>query len=56
MPICMMDYDQLSNDGKVVTLHCYGIGSFDALSGVDFSINNPDCAGHDKAAIPPGIY
>lgn len=56
MQICMMDYRQLSKDGRVAYLHCYGVGTFDVLSGIDQYINNPDCADHEKAAIPPGTY
>ena len=33
MQICMMDYDRLSPDGKSLKLMCYGVGSFDVLSG-----------------------
>ncbi|WP_233466428.1 DUF2778 domain-containing protein [Enterobacter asburiae] len=56
MQICMMDYDNLSADGKTAYLKCYGIGTFEVLTGVDFYINNPDCADHENAAIPPGTY
>ncbi|WP_367303071.1 DUF2778 domain-containing protein [Pantoea allii] len=56
MQICTMDYDRLSPDGKRVKLDCYGIGSFDVLSGIDRYINNPDCSDIEKAAIPPGTY
>lgn len=56
MQICMMNYGELSDDGKTTYLHCYGVGTFDVLSGIDFYINNPDCADHEKAAIPPGTY
>lgn len=56
MQICMMDYGQLSSDGKRVKLNCYGIGSFDILSGIERYINNPDCSDIERAAIPPGTY
>lgn len=56
MQICMMDYGNLSADGKTAYLKCYGIGTFEVLTGVDFYINNPDCADHENAAIPPGTY
>jgi hypothetical protein len=56
MQICMMDYGQLSSDGKRVKLSCYGVGSFDILSGIERYINNPDCSDIEKAAIPPGTY
>lgn len=56
MQICMMDYRQLSSDGKKLKLNCYGVGSFDVLSGLEKYINNPNCSDHDKAAIPPGTY
>ncbi|PVZ78538.1 hypothetical protein C9426_34710 [Serratia sp. S1B] len=56
MQICMMDYNQLSKDGKKAFLHCYGIGTFDVLSGIERYINNPNCSDHEKAAIPPGTY
>lgn len=56
MQICMMDYSRLSADGKRVKLICYGVGSFDVLSGMDIYINNPDCSDIEKAAIPPGTY
>ncbi|WP_336747939.1 DUF2778 domain-containing protein [Pantoea vagans] len=56
MQICMMDYGQLSSDGKRVKLNCYGVGSFDILSGIERYINNPDCSDIEKAAIPPGTY
>ncbi|MGV2878883.1 DUF2778 domain-containing protein [Pantoea vagans] len=56
MQICMMDYGQLSSDGKRVKLSCYGVGSFDIFSGIERYINNPDCSDIEKAAIPPGTY
>lgn len=56
MQICMMNYDELSADGKTAYLHCYGIGTFAVLSGIERYINNPDCADHEKAAIPTGTY
>jgi hypothetical protein len=56
MQICMMDYGNLSADGKTAYLKCYGIGTYEVLTGVDFYINNPDCADHENAAIPPGTY
>ena len=56
MQICMMDYGNLSTDGKTAYLKCYGIGTFEVLTGVDFYINNPDCADHENAATPPGTY
>ncbi|HED6269236.1 TPA: DUF2778 domain-containing protein [Enterobacter sichuanensis] len=56
MQICMMDYGSLSADGKTAYLKCYGIGTFEVLSGIGRYINNPDCADHEKAAIPPGTY
>ncbi|QKJ87876.1 DUF2778 domain-containing protein [Paramixta manurensis] len=56
MQICMMDYSNLSPDGKRVKLHCYGIGTFDVLSGIDRYINKPNCSDIEKAAIPPGTY
>lgn len=56
MQICMMDYGRLSSDGKRVKLNCYGVGSFDILSGIERYINNPDCSDIEKAAIPPGTY
>jgi len=56
MQICMMDYGRLSIDGKRVKLNCYGVGSFDILSGIERYINNPDCSDIEKAAIPPGTY
>jgi len=52
----MMDYSRLSSDGKRVKLNCYGVGSFDVLSGIDKYINNPNCSDIEKAAIPPGTY
>ncbi|WP_223605367.1 DUF2778 domain-containing protein [Enterobacter asburiae] len=54
MQICMMDYGNLWADGKTAYLKCYGIGTFEVLSGTERYINNPDCADHEKAAIPPG--
>lgn len=56
MQICMMDYSNLSRDNKTAYLHCYGIGTFDVLSGIERYINNPNCSDHEKAAIPPGTY
>lgn len=56
MQICMMDYGRLSSDGKRVKLNCYGVGSFDILSGIERYINNPDCSDIEKAAIPSGTY
>ncbi len=56
MQLCMMDYGRLSSDGKRVKLDCYGVGSFDVLSGIDRYINNPNCSDIEKAAIPPGTY
>lgn len=56
MQICMMDYSNLSADGKTAYLKCYGIGTFEVLSGIERYINNPDCADHEKAAIPVGTY
>ncbi len=56
MQICMMDYDRLSPDGKLAKLHCYGVGTFDVLSGAGRFINNPNCSDIEKAAIPPGQY
>lgn len=56
MQICMMDYGNLSADGKTAYLKCYGIGTFEVLTGVNFYINNPDCADHENTAIPPGTY
>jgi hypothetical protein len=55
MQICMMDYGNLSADGKTAYLKCYGIGTFEVLTGVDFYINNPDCVDHENAAIPGDI-
>ncbi|MEE3663223.1 DUF2778 domain-containing protein [Brenneria sp. g21c3] len=52
----MMDYNNLSHNGKVVKLNCYGVGVFDVLSGVEHYINNPNCSDIEKAAIPPGTY
>lgn len=54
MQIFMMDYGNLSADGKTAYLKCYGIGTFEVLSGIERYINNPDCADHEKAAIPVG--
>jgi len=56
LQICMMDYGRLSTDGKTLKLDCYGIGSFDVLSGIERYINNPNCSDIEKAAIPPGTY
>ncbi|GAA3606163.1 hypothetical protein GCM10023078_36570 [Gibbsiella greigii] len=56
MQICMMDYNNLSPDGRSVKLECYGVGSFDVLSGIEKYINNPECSDIEKAAIPPGTY
>ncbi len=56
MQICMMDYENLSRDGKTLKLKCYGIGVFDVFSGVDNYINDPNCSFVEKAAIPPGTY
>ena len=56
MQICMMDYSNLSADGKTAYLKCYVIGTFEVLSGIDRYINNPDCADHEKTAIPVGTY
>jgi len=56
MQICRMDYSELSKDGRVVKLHCYGIGTFNVLSGIEYYINNPNCSDREKAAIPPGTY
>lgn len=56
MQICMMDYGNLSVDGKTAYLKCYGIGTFEVLSGIESYINNPDCADHEKVTIPPGTY
>ncbi|WP_416413778.1 DUF2778 domain-containing protein [Pantoea sp. App145] len=56
MQICMMDYGRLSPDGKTLKLMCYGVGSFDVLSGIEKYINNPHCSDREKAAIPPGTY
>jgi hypothetical protein len=62
MQICMMDYGNLSADGKTAYLKCYGIGTFEVLTGVDFYINNPDCVGHendyenDGSGLPTGLY
>lgn len=56
MQICMMDYGNLSADGKTAYLKCYGIGTFEVLSGIERYMNNPDCADHEKAAIPVGTY
>lgn len=56
MQICMMDYGNLSADGKTAYLKCYGIGTFEVLSGIERYINNPDCADHEKVAIPVGAY
>ncbi|MDQ1211959.1 tlde1 domain-containing protein [Pantoea anthophila] len=56
MQICMMDYGRLSSDGKRLKLNCYGVGSFDILSGIERYINNPNCSDIEKAAIPPGTY
>ncbi|AWD03238.1 DUF2778 domain-containing protein [Klebsiella aerogenes] len=56
MQICRMNYNDLSPDGRTVKLHCYGVGSFDVLSGIDRYINNPNCSDREKAAIPPGTY
>lgn len=52
----MMDYNRLSADGKRAKLHCYGVGTFDVLSGMEKYINNPNCSDIEKAAIPPGTY
>lgn len=56
MQICMMDYGNLSRDGKKLKLNCYGVGSFDVMSGIERFINQPDCSDLEKAAIPPGTY
>ncbi|HCV64974.1 MAG TPA: hypothetical protein DGZ94_06945 [Serratia sp.] len=56
MQICRMDYNNLSTDGKIVKMHCYGVGTFDVLSGIERYINNPHCSDREKAAIPPGTY
>ncbi|KJV30452.1 hypothetical protein VI01_12330 [Pantoea sp. SM3] len=56
MQVCTMDYKKLSRDGKTLPLECYGIGTFDVLSGIERYINNPDCSDKEKAAIPPGTY
>lgn len=56
MQICRMNYNDLSPDGRRVKLCCYGIGTFDVLSGIDRYINNPHCSDREKAAIPPGTY
>lgn len=56
MQICMMDYGRLSPDGRRLKLNCYGVGSFDVLSGIEQFINDPNCSDIEKAAIPPGTY
>ncbi|MBK0091325.1 DUF2778 domain-containing protein [Erwinia sp. S59] len=56
MQVCTMDYKKLSRDGKTLPLECYGIGTFDVLSGIERYINNPDCSDKEKAAIPPVTY
>lgn len=52
----MMDHSRLSSYGKRGKLNCYGVSSFDVLSGIDKDINNPNCSDIEKAAIPPGAY
>ncbi len=56
MQTCMMDYSNLSADGKTARPKCYGIGTFEVLSGIERYINNSDFADHEKAAIPVGTY
>ncbi|EXU74571.1 DUF2778 domain-containing protein [Erwinia mallotivora] len=56
MQICQMDYGKLSKEGKSLKLECYGVGSYDVLSGIDRFINQPNCSDIEKAAIPPGTY
>ena len=56
MQICMMDYNNLSHDGKVVMLNCYGVGRFEVFSGIEHYINNSHCSHIEKSAIPPGTY
>ncbi|WGL93225.1 DUF2778 domain-containing protein [Serratia marcescens] len=56
MQICRLNYADLSSDGKIVKLRCYGVGTFDVLSGIEHYINNPNCSDREKAAIPPGTY
>ena len=56
MQICMLNYDEISPDGKTVYLDCYGIGTFDVLSGLDVYLNHFEDTDRGSIAIPPGTY
>ena len=56
MQICMLNYDEISPDGKTLYLDCYGIGTFDVLSGLEAYLRHPEGAERDNIVIPPGTY
>lgn len=56
MQICRMDYNDVSADGRTLTLHVYGVGAFPVFSGVEPVTNIAECAFFRNAALPVGTY
>ena len=54
MQICRMDYNDVSADGRTLTLHVYGVGAFPVFSGVEPVTNIAECAFIRNAALPVG--